>query len=64
MRLKDVCCYSLLVSIFVVVPIFFFILVSPLSDGSPLLNEISVFPPAVLANWVVALGCETVKCHG
>lgn len=42
----------------------FFILVSPLSDGSPLLNEMSVFPPAVLANRVVALGCEPVKCHG
>lgn len=41
----------------------FFILVSPLSDGSPLHNEMSVFPP-VLAIRVVALGCEPVKCHG
>lgn len=63
MRLKPVCCSSLLVSIFVVVTTFF-ILVSPLSDGSPVHNEMSVFPPAVLAHWVVALGREPVQCHG
>lgn len=33
----------------------FFIPVSLLSYGSPLNNEMSVFPPAVLANWVVNL---------